>query len=224
MRRWAGFRPVRRRRPYDAGVGERTPGPSSGASPLDATVAPVASLVERAGAGDQGAWDVLVERFSPLVWSVTRSLGLGGADAADVFQTTWLRLVEHLDRVREPERLGGWLAVTARHEGWRTLRRAGRTIPTEDEQVFDVVLGDEPERGLLDAERDRGVWAAFRLVPARCQALLRLLVADPAVSYQDIGELLDMPIGSIGPTRARCLDKLRTALAETGITVDVDGS
>jgi RNA polymerase sigma factor (sigma-70 family) len=193
-------------------VGERTP--AGGGTAGDA----VGDLVARAAAGDQAAWDALVERFSPLVWSVARAVGLGGADAADVFQTTWLRLVEHLGRVREPERLSGWLAVTARHESYRTLRRAGRAVPTDDEHAFDVAVDDPPDRGLLTAERDRGVWSAFRLVPARCQALLRLLVAEPPVSYQEIGELLDMPIGSIGPTRARCLDKLRGALVEAGIS------
>jgi RNA polymerase sigma factor (sigma-70 family) len=182
----------------------------------------VGDLVARAAEGDQAAWDALVERFSPLVWSVTRAVGLGGADAADVFQTTWLRLVEHLGRVREPERLSGWLAVTARHEAYRTLRRTGRAVPTDDEHAFDVAVDDAPDRGLLAAERDREGWAAFRLVPARCQALLRLLVAEPPVSYQEIGELLAMPIGSIGPTRARCLDKLRGALAGAGIAA-VDG-
>jgi RNA polymerase sigma factor (sigma-70 family) len=204
-------------------VGARTPAGGGTAGE------PVGPLVAGAAAGDQAAWDALVERYSPLVWSVTRGVGLGRADAADVFQTTWLRLVEHLGRVREPERLAGWLAVTARHEAYRTLRRAGRALPTDDEHAFDAVVDDPPDRALLVAERDREVWAAFRLVPARCQALLRLLVTEPPVSYQEIGDLLDMPIGSIGPTRARCLDKLRDALAEggigeAGISADPEGS
>jgi RNA polymerase sigma factor (sigma-70 family) len=163
------------------------------------------------------------------VWSVTRALGLGRADAADVFQTTWLRLVEHLGRLREPERLGGWLAVTARHEAFRTLRRAGRVLPTDDEQAFDRTADADADgaadAGLLAAERDRELWTAFARVPARCQALLRMLVADPPVPYQQIGEVLDMPVGSIGPTRARCLDRLRAALSDVGgITAEADGS
>ncbi len=190
-------------------VGERTRAGSDGWSAGRDAGEPVADLLGRAADGDQAAWDALVERFGPLVWSVTRAVGLGRTDAADVFQTTWLRLVEHLGRVREPERLAGWLAVTARHEAYRMLRRAGRAVPTDDERTFDAPVDDAPDRALLVAERDREVWDAFRLVPARCQALLRLLVAEPPVSYQEIGELLDMPIGSIGPTRARCLDKLR---------------
>jgi RNA polymerase sigma factor (sigma-70 family) len=185
----------------------------------------VAHLVKRAADGDSGAWDALVERFSPLVWSVTRSLGLGRADAADVFQTTWLRLVEHLGRVREPERLGGWLAVTARHEGYRTLRRAGRALPTDDESTFDAPAAQaELDGRLLADERDRDLWGAFARIPERCRGLLRLLVADPPLSYQQIAELLDMPIGGIGPTRARCLDKLRVVLTETGISTDPAGS
>jgi RNA polymerase sigma factor (sigma-70 family) len=198
------------------GVGERPATDPQGEA--------VAHLVKRAVDGDSAAWDALVERFSPLVWSVTRSLGLGRADAADVFQTTWLRLVEHLGRVREPARLGGWLAVTARHEGYRTLRRAGRALPTDDETAFDgTVDGVAVEARLLDDERDRELWLAFARIPARCQGLLRLLVAEPPLSYQQISDLLDMPIGGIGPTRARCLEKLRVELG-TGISSDPAGS
>jgi RNA polymerase sigma factor (sigma-70 family) len=176
----------------------------------------VGDLVARAADGDQAAWDALVERHAPLVWSVTRAVGLGRTDAADVVQTTWLRLVEHLGRLRDPDRLAGWLAVTARHEAYRTARRAGRAVPTDDERAFDGVADDPPDGALLAAERDREVWAALQLVPARCRELLRLLVAEPPVSYQEIGALLDMPIGSIGPTRTRCLDKLRGALTAAG--------
>jgi RNA polymerase sigma factor (sigma-70 family) len=185
----------------------------------------VADLLKRADDGDASAWNELVERFSGLVWSVARSYRLSQADASDVFQTVWLRLVEHLSRIREPERLAGWLATTARNECFRILRKTGRTIPTDDDAIFDVTdgalgtgAGTDLDRALLADERDTVVWEQFATIPARCQTLLRLLTADPPIAYSDISTMLDMPIGSIGPTRARCLDKLRVALAGVGIT------
>jgi RNA polymerase sigma factor (sigma-70 family) len=191
----------------------------------------VAELVKRAADGDAQAWNAIVDRFSGLVWSVSRSYGLSRADASDVFQTVWLRLVEHLTRLREPERLAGWLATTARNECLKMLRKAGRTIATDDDATFDRAtpgdLGDgrgDLDRALLAEERDSVVWKAFATIPARCQTLLRLLTADPPIAYTDVSAMLDMPIGSIGPTRARCLDKLRTALAHLGITADTAGS
>jgi RNA polymerase sigma factor (sigma-70 family) len=184
------------------------------------------ALVRAAAQGDQAAWDALVDRFAGLVWSVARAHRLDTADAADVSQTTWLRLVEHLDRLRDPDRVAGWLATTARNECLRVLRRAGRQVPTGDDHDLDV--GSDPEAGpdlpLLTAERDRALWHAFSGLPVRCQALLRLLMADPPPAYEEIGELLGMPIGSIGPTRGRCLENLRHRLAGTGITTQPTGS
>ncbi len=178
----------------------------------------VGQLVRDAADGDQAAWNRLVELYNGLVWSVARGFRLAPADASDVVQTTWLRLVEHLGRLQEPERVGAWLATTARRECLRTLRLSARQVPTETELLPDPGTEAPLAAGLLASERDRALWTAFAGLSERCQALLRLLVADPPPSYEDVGAALDMPIGSIGPTRQRCLERLR-GLAETaGVT------
>jgi RNA polymerase sigma factor (sigma-70 family) len=191
-----------------------------------------AELVRAASGGDQSAWDEIVERYSGLVWAVARGHRMAHADAADVYQTTWLRLVEHLDRVREPDHLGGWLSQTARHECLRLLRLRGRELPDED-----VALGRDPgnhdhgeptapgpEAAMLAHEERAAVVAAFVRLSARCQALLRLLAADPAPSYAEVSAALDMPVGSIGPTRGRCLQHLRRLLDRTaGDSVERNG-
>jgi RNA polymerase sigma factor (sigma-70 family) len=179
-------------------------------------MAEVAELVQAAADGDRDAWDALVDRFNGLVWSVARSHRLSTIDASDVVQTTWLRLVENLSRLQDPERVGAWLATTARRESLRTLRQSARQVPTEE-------LPEVPEDARLDAallveERDRALWQAFGELSERCQALLRILVADPPPSYEDISAALDMPIGSIGPTRQRCLERLRGLAEGEGVT------
>ncbi len=165
-------------------------------------------LVAAAAAGDQGAWDTLVERYTALLWSM--------ADAADVVQTTWLRLVEHLDRITDPERLPGWLATTARREAQRVARRADWPRPGDD---FAVIAdgGAALDDRLLRDERDAALWAALALLDEACQRLLRVLIADPAPSYADVAVVFGMKIGSIGPTRQRCLAKLRRLALAAGL-------
>jgi RNA polymerase sigma factor (sigma-70 family) len=171
-------------------------------------------LLTAAAAGDQNAWDQLVDRFSRLVWSVARSFRLSDADAADVCQTTWLRLVEHLKSINDPERLAGWLATTARRESISVLRKRDREVPVfggPDEEDDD---GDQdPERQMVAQDEYRELWAAFAMLSERCRSLLRVLAVSPLENYAQIAEALRMPVGSIGPTRARCLDRLRTRLA-----------
>jgi RNA polymerase sigma factor (sigma-70 family) len=179
----------------------------------------LAELVRAASKGDQRAWEGLIGRFGGLVWSVARAHGLSRADAADVSQTAWLRLVEHLHRIRDPERIGTWLASTARHEALRTLRRARRQLPVGDDAELDAQLErsgppvDSPEARTLAAERSDLLWRAFAALPPRCQTLLRVLMADPPPNYQQVAVAMDMPIGSIGPTRGRCLERLRQLAA-----------
>src|SRR4051794_39516188 len=179
-------------------------------------MAEVAELVHAAAAGDRAAWDALVDRFNGLVWSVARSHRLSTVDASDVVQTTWLRLVEHLGSLQDPERVGAWLATTARRECLRTLRHSARQIPREElpEPVSEARL----DAALLVEDRDRALWQAFGGLSERCQSLLRILVADPPPSYEEIGAALDMPIGSIGPTRQRCLERLRGLAEGEGVT------
>src|SRR4051794_30382531 len=166
-------------------------------------MAEVAELVRAAAEGDQAAWHELVDRYNGLVWSVARAHRLSTVDASDVVQTTWLRLVENLDRLQEPERVGAWLATTARRESLRSLRFSARVVPTETELLPDPGTDAPAAAALLASERDRALWTAFGGLSKRCQVLLRLLVADPPPSYEDVGAALDMPIGSIGPTRQR---------------------
>ena len=167
-------------------------------------------LVKAAAGGDSRAWDAIVERYAGMVWAVCRGCGLSRSDAAEVSQTTWLRLVERLASIHEPDRLGSWLAVTARRESWQVSRRAGRTIPTDTEATLaDREADEDIDHDILARERQDLLRQAFDSLHPRCQRLLRLLTADPAPAYADVAAALDMPIGSIGPTRARCLDCLR---------------
>lgn len=179
------------------------------------TEAPVAELLVAAAGGSQVAWDALVDRYGRLVWSVIRGFRLDSATSADISQTVWLRLVEHCSRIRDPERLPAWLATTARNESIRAARRMARAIPTE----FAVEVADERapavDEHLLDDEQLREMLAAFDEMSARCRGLLRLLCTDPPLDYATISSVLEMPIGSIGPTRARCLDRLRGLLEGT---------
>lgn len=173
----------------------------------------IEQLLREAAGGDEHAWRTIVERFTGLVWATARAHRLATADAADVVQTTWLRLVEHLDRIREPERLGAWLATTARHECLRTIRLQGRELPSEDAEAFEGAdAAGSPDANLLTRERDSALWNAFTKIADRCQRLLRLLAASDPPTYEEISAATGMPIGAIGPTRARCLDQLRRAL------------
>lgn len=167
----------------------------------------LAELVHAAGEGDQAAWNSIVERFGGLIWATVRAHRLSAGDGAEVVQTTWLRLVEHLDRIRDPERLGGWLAATARNECLRQIRHSAREVPSD---MAAYESGDDRtlDHSLLTSERDRAFWNAFTELGERCQALLRVLMADTAPSYQEVSAALGMPIGAIGPTRRRCLERL----------------
>jgi RNA polymerase sigma factor (sigma-70 family) len=172
-------------------------------------------LVAAAAAGDDAAWGTLVERFSGLLWSVASSYGLSRADSADVAQVTWLRLVEHLGRLKDPTRVGAWLVTTARRECLHQLRKSNRQVPVGDDSRLEGrgPGGPSPESLVLESERATLLWQAFRELGARCQELLRaLLLAYPTLSYEEVAEAFDMPIGSIGPTRARCLEQLRRKL------------
>jgi RNA polymerase sigma factor (sigma-70 family) len=176
----------------------------------------VAGLVRAAAAGHQASWDRLVGRFSGLLWAVARAHRLGQADAADVVQITWLRLVEHLARLKDPGRVGAWLATTARRECLRVLRDAQRCVPHSDE-LCDPCGDETPtDHDLLIAERDRALRDSLLRLRPSDQALLRLLMADPRPAYDEIAATLNMPVGSIGPTRARALERLRRELDGAG--------
>ena len=179
----------------------------------------IAKLVEAAAGGDSGAWDRLVDRFASTVWAIARAHRLNSADAADVSQTTWLRLVENLDRIQQPERVGAWLATTARRESLRILRLSGRQVPTGDDMAVipDPASLQSPEHDVAVQARAEVVAELVTKLPVRSQLLLRLLSADSPLSYKDISEALDMPIGSIGPTRARALEQLKRLAVQAGM-------
>ncbi|WBB51507.1 sigma-70 family RNA polymerase sigma factor [Verrucosispora sp. WMMA2044] len=176
-------------------------------------------LVSAATHGDEAAWAELVRRYTPLVYSVIRSHDLGGADAADVNQTVWLRLVEHLNQVREPEALAAWLAVTTRRECYRMSRLGRRTQPVDPSdgafEAYHATWADvaAPDEDLLRAERRQALREGFAQLPPRCQELLSLLTADPPLTYREVAGRLGLPVGSIGPTQARCLRRLRDSPA-----------
>lgn len=177
--------------------------------------------VRAAAAGDPGAWLDIVTRFQGRLLAVARVHQLGSADAADVVQTTWLRLVQHLDTIRDPESLGAWLARTAHRECLRRQRRVlPGLVPLDCQPELIEAEQHSPEGEVLLRERDAALRRAFRRLPPRSRALLALLTMGPPPSYQTIGAALGMRVGSIGPTRGRCLERLRAELADDGLAED----
>jgi RNA polymerase sigma factor (sigma-70 family) len=171
----------------------------------------VVSLVARAASGEQAAWDQIVERYAPLVWAICLRHQLDRARIDDIGQSVWLLLVENIGRLREPAALPGWIATTTRRECLRALRaasRPGQEVPTP----FEDQPADESaniEQDIIEAELHAALRAAFAELPAGCRELLSMMISDPAPGYASISATLGLPMGSIGPTRARCLAKLR---------------
>jgi RNA polymerase sigma factor (sigma-70 family) len=185
----------------------------------------VVGLVVRARAGDRAAWNEIVERYAPLVWSICHRYRLTRTDADDVAQSVWLRLVEQLPALREPAALPGWIATTTSRECVRVLRntqRQGRLESPIDPEVAAESDHQIVEHELLAHERHAALRAAFVQLPGRCQQLLSLLVEDPPLPYTEISSKLRMPVGSIGPNRARCLDRLRHCPALAAL-IDAEG-
>jgi RNA polymerase sigma factor (sigma-70 family) len=156
----------------------------------------------------------LVDQYARLIWSITVEFKLIESDAADVAQTTWLRLLEHIDRIEYPDRVGSWLAATARNECLRNLAAHKKVVLGHEDADLDCAGGHEPEidARLLADERAQVVRNALSRLPRRSQRLLEMLMADPPVSYAEISDQLGLPVGSIGPTRGRCLARLRVLL------------
>jgi RNA polymerase sigma factor (sigma-70 family) len=183
-------------------------------SDLDVAELDVPRLVKLAGAGEPRAWERLIDKYGRLVWSITREFKLVESDAADVFQTTWMRLIEHVDRIEHPDRVGSWLAATARNECLRCLAANKRLVLAHEDVVLDGPAEHDAEidEGLLAEERAEVVRAAMAHLPRRWQRLMELLMSDPPASYAEISDELGLPVGSIGPTRGRCLARLRVLL------------
>jgi len=173
------------------------------------------NIVLWAADGDGSAWEALTVRFGSSIMAIARGFRLCEADAWEVQQTTWLRLVENIGRIQQPERIGSWLATTARRECLRLVRLRSRVNLDDDflNRLADHSLPEADARPIAD-ERAALVRAAFDQLAPKCQKLLGFLSADDALSYKEISKLLSMPIGSIGPTRGRCLERLKKVIEE----------
>lgn len=181
---------------------------------MDATV-PLAVVVRAAREGDQHAWDAIVDRFMPLVEAVIRRHRLSVADGDDASQTVWLRLVEHLHELREPDALPGWIRTTTRNECLRLLAARGRVRPVDPQESAELDGQDDEDvaADLVAAERRHALREGLAELPAVRRDLLLLLLTDPPLDYAEISARLGMPVGSIGPTRARALEQLRRTSA-----------
>jgi RNA polymerase sigma factor (sigma-70 family) len=180
----------------------------------------IAGLMNAARQGSEDALGEIVTELSPLLWQVARAAGLSSSDAEDVLQTVWMRLLAHLDDIHTSAALTGWLVTTTRREAWRVSAAARRQVPADTE-----LLSALPDRGpgseeqvIIDDQR-RVLWQAIGQLSPRCQELLRIVAFVPRPDYAAVAAELGMPTGSIGPTRGRCLAKLRDLLAG-----DLEGS
>ncbi len=172
----------------------------------------VTALVTRAAGGDQRAWDEIVERYAPLVWSICRRYRLDRADVDDVAQNVWLRLVEQLSALREPAALPGWLATTTQRECLRVLRVNGQADRRNERLADEMITAAESveiEEEIIAAEWNRVLCLALDELPLPCRQLLSMLMQEPPVPYAEISKRLGIPVGGIGPSRARCLAKMR---------------
>jgi len=205
-----------------AGRGEEDPG--GGTALVSGSVSParkrddgsvdITQVVRQAALGDRSSWEQLVSKYSRLIWAMTRDFKLADSDAADVVQATWLRLLEHIDRIEHPDRIGSWLATTARHECLRHVARRKKVILVDDDLAFSDVSAEQPDldERLIADENAEAVRQALSRLPWRWRRLLELLMMDPPASYAEISSQLGLPVGSIGPTRGRCLERLRVLL------------
>ena len=180
----------------------------------------IAELLDAARGGSDDALSRIVTEHSPLLWHVARAAGLSSGDAEDVIQTVWLRLLAHLDDIRTSAALTGWLVVTARREAWR-VRAAGRKQVPAGSEALDTLpdQGTGPQEQVLIDDQRRTMWMAIAQLSERCQELLRVVAFVPRPDYSAVAAELGMPIGSVGPTRGRCLAKLRVLLG-----LDPEGS
>jgi DNA-directed RNA polymerase specialized sigma24 family protein len=196
------------------------PAPTGRKASMDASTR-VGDLVRAAAAGDPHGWNGLVERFAPLVWSTVRAYGLSSDEAANAAQTTWLQLAEQLDRIqREHDRVGVWLASTARRESLRLLgvgRRHDAGAPREGGGSLAGAATAEPEREAM-------LWRVVRDLPEQCRRLLRILSTVPPPTHEEVAAALDLRAAHVGSARAACLEEFRRRMADIGIRAEVRDS
>ncbi len=168
-------------------------------------------------AGSAGALDDLVALMTPVLWHVLRAYRLSEETAEDVIQTTWLALVRRRDAIEEPAAIGGWLTTTARREAWRVSKAGNKAVSVEDEELaVRLPKQRSAELAAVELDENRHLWEAVDQLPERCRRLLRIVAFENRPDYAQLATDLQMPVGSIGPTRGRCLAKLRVALMQTG--------
>ena len=173
---------------------------------------PIGELLARAREGDQAAWNAIVDRYASIIWATCRRYRLSDADAVDVGQSVWLYLVNRLDSIRDPAALPGWLATTTTRECWRVLRKTRKGPRLEQLMYTDDIPDDRiaaAEEVVILAEQDDVLREACSRLAPSYQRLMNLLMADPEMPYAEISKRLGIAVGSIGPIRRRCLDKLR---------------
>lgn len=171
--------------------------------------------------GDTGSegLDGLVRVMTPVLWHVVRSYRLPQDAAEDVIQTTWLALVRRRDAISDPVAVGGWLTTTARREAWRVGTSISKAVPVEDEEIsFRLPRQRSAESQAVESDERERLWQVVDSLPERCRRLLRIVAFENRPDYTQVAETLGMPIGSIGPTRGRCLAKLRVALMASAVT------
>lgn len=173
-----------------------------------------AELLHGAAAGDQDCWNGLFRQFNPLLRSVVSGYRLDPDTTGDVCQTVWMRLFEYADRIRQPERLAAWLVATAKNEALRNIRRQKRARPSGVLEEEADLNAPAPDERAIDKETVLDALEAFGHLPDDSQELLRLLVATPPLPYTEIAERIGRPIGSIGPTRRRCIEALKSHMDE----------
>jgi RNA polymerase sigma factor (sigma-70 family) len=189
----------------------------------DTPTVSAAELVAGCLSGSQRAWAALVERYSPLVWTVARSHRLNPSDCEEVYQLTWLRVYQSLARLHSPHRFPAWITTCARRESLKQYQRTGRYVPVGDGSVFDrPAPGNGPEGAVLSGERRSDVLAALSELPSRDRALLTLLSADPAPGYDEVSRTLGIARGSVGPLRGRALRRLAERLEAQGVLTAAD--
>lgn len=178
------------------------------------------AIVRAAADGDAVAWKALVQRFTNMIMAVARSCGLNDADVAEVHQVTWLRMVENISRIEHPERIAAWLVTTSKRESLRVARARRRVSVDHDAILQYPDMSVKPmDDGPITEERAAILHKAYAHLPPHCKRLLDLLAVDDTPSYKEISHILSMPIGSIGPTRGRCLEHLRRILEDLGTTI-----
>ena len=178
----------------------------------------MASLMSAARQGNEDALGQIVTGLSPLLWQVARAAGLSSGDAEDVLQTVWMRLVAHLEGIHDATALSAWLVTTTKREAWRVRAVSRRQVPA-DQESFAALPDERPgseEQVIVDDQR-RALWAAIGRLSERCQELLRIIAFTPRPDYAAVAAALGMPVGSIGPTRGRCLAKLRALLVGSSL-------